>query len=52
MIGSQILNYKVKSLLGEGGMGIVYLAEHVKLGRKVAIKVLHAHLASNESIRN
>ena len=52
MIGSQILNYQVKSLLGEGGMGIVYLAEHVKLGRKVAIKVLHAHLASNESIRN
>ena len=52
MIGTQILNYKVKSLLGEGGMGIVYLAEHVKLGRKVAIKVLHAHLASNESIRN
>ncbi len=52
MIGSQILNYQVKSLLGEGGMGTVYLAEHVKLGRKVAIKVLHAHLASNESIRN
>ena len=51
MIGTQILNYQVKSLLGEGGMGIVYLAEHVKLGRKVAIKVLHAHLASNESIR-
>jgi len=51
MIGAQILNYQVKSLLGEGGMGIVYLAEHVKLGRKVAIKVLHAHLASNESIR-
>jgi serine/threonine protein kinase len=52
MIGTQVLNYQVKSLLGEGGMGAVYLAEHVKLGRKVAIKVLHAHLASNDSIRN
>jgi serine/threonine protein kinase len=51
MIGNQILNYKVKSLIGDGGMGTVYLAEHVKLGRKVAIKVLHSHLASNESIR-
>jgi serine/threonine protein kinase len=51
MIGSQILNYQVKSLIGDGGMGTVYMAEHVKLGRKVAIKVLHPHLASNESIR-
>ena len=47
MIGSQILNYQVKSLLGEGGMGLVYLEEHGKLGRKIAIKVLHVHLASN-----
>jgi serine/threonine protein kinase len=51
MIGSQILNYQIKSLIGDGGMGTVYMAEHVKLGRKVAIKVLHPHLASNESIR-
>jgi serine/threonine protein kinase len=51
MIGTQILNYKIKSLIGDGGMGTVYLAEHDKLGRRVAIKVLHKHLASNESIR-
>jgi serine/threonine-protein kinase len=41
MIGELIGNYKIISLLGEGGMGTVYLAEHEKLGRKVAIKVLH-----------
>ncbi len=51
MIGSQILNYKIISLIGDGGMGTVYLAEHVKLSRKAAIKMLHPHLASNEAIR-
>jgi serine/threonine protein kinase len=51
MIGKKILNYEIKSLLGEGGMGNVYLAEHVQLGRKVAIKMLHPRLASNEGLR-
>jgi serine/threonine protein kinase len=36
--------YHVLAKLGHGGMGEVYLAEHVKIGRKAAIKVLHPAL--------
>ena len=39
--------YKILSPLGEGGMGAVYRAEHVVIGRKVAIKVLNPNLASS-----
>ena len=52
MIGKQILNYKVISLIGEGGMGNVYLGEHLSIGRKVAIKELRPELASNQEIRS
>ena len=52
MIGKQLLNYKIVSLIGEGGMGNVYLGEHTSIGRKVAIKVLRPELASNEEIRS
>ncbi|NJL14774.1 MAG: serine/threonine protein kinase [Microscillaceae bacterium] len=51
MIGERVLNYKVESRLGEGGIGAVYLATHTQLGRPVAIKVLHPELSSNPEIR-
>jgi serine/threonine-protein kinase len=43
-IGQRFGNYQALSLLGEGGMGSVYLAEHPEIGRKVAIKVLRPEL--------
>src|SRR4051812_32307488 len=41
MLGRTIGNYAVKEKIGEGGMGVVYVAEHPRIGRKVAIKTLH-----------
>src|SRR5262249_25905573 len=40
MIGTIIGNYRVHHVLGQGGMGTVYQAEHVLLRRRVALKVL------------
>ena len=50
MIGQSFGNYRALSVLGEGGMGVVYLAEHPEIGRKVAVKVLHADFARDQQV--
>ena len=45
---TQLGRYQIRSLLGAGGMGEVYLAQDTSLNRKVALKVLPADLASNQ----
>src|SRR5947208_841461 len=50
MIGETFGNYRVTELIGEGGMGVVYLAEHPRIGRRAAVKVLRAGLTDNPEI--
>jgi serine/threonine protein kinase len=50
MIDKIIENFQIKSSLGEGGMGIVYLAKHVSISKSAAIKLLKPEYIRNEEI--
>jgi serine/threonine-protein kinase len=49
-LGSQIGNYRLVDLLGKGGMGVVYRAEQIYLGKPAAIKILHDRYASHHDL--
>src|SRR5450755_4083109 len=52
MVGRMFLGrYETLRLLGEGGMGRVYLARQVDLGRQVVVKVMHDHIAADPKFR-
>jgi YVTN family beta-propeller protein len=51
-VGTEIAGYRIEVLAGRGGMSVVYRAEHLRLGRKVALKLLAPELATNDAFRD
>jgi serine/threonine protein kinase len=52
-IGTEIAGFRIESVLGRGGMSVVYVAEQTRLGRKVALKILASGLIErDESFRD
>ncbi len=50
-LGSQVAGYRVESYVARGGMAVVYRAQDVRLGRRVALKLIAPELAQNEQFR-
>jgi serine/threonine-protein kinase len=51
LVGDEFAGYRLRSVLGRGGMSVVFQAEHPRLGNVVAIKVLAPDLASDDIFR-
>jgi Protein kinase domain len=50
-IGTEFAGYRIEGLLGRGGMGVIYRAEHPRLGATIALKVMEPELAMDEVFR-
>ena len=49
-VGSQVGAYRIIEQIGEGGMGSVWLAEHMTIGRRAAVKMLHGEFSGRQEI--
>jgi eukaryotic-like serine/threonine-protein kinase len=50
LVGAVLGSFQITAMIGEGGMGQVFLAQHRVIGRKAAIKVLNADVAGSEEV--
>src|SRR5438067_7060673 len=50
-LGTQLAGYRIEEVVGRGGMSVVYLAEHLRLKRKVALKLIAPDLAEDSKFR-
>lgn len=50
MIGTHLRDYRIVTELGAGGMGVVYYAEHMVIGRRAAIKLLNPQFARYDEV--
>ena len=51
MVGDEFAGYRMRAVLGRGGMSVVYLAEHPRLKNAVALKLLAPALAEDDAFR-
>jgi hypothetical protein len=51
VVGGQLGNYLIDSVIGRGGMSVVYRAKHSRLGMPVALKVLAPELSADDNFR-
>jgi tRNA A-37 threonylcarbamoyl transferase component Bud32 len=50
LLGTTLGSFRLVKRIGQGGMGSVYLGEQTLIGSRVAVKVLHEHLATDSSL--